>query len=118
MFIEPLTREIGVVTSATADWALSSCVGTFTGIVIAQGLAMAFFGKWVQRVGPRIAGTTGACLYGGGMMLGAFGVYMHSLPLLYLGYGAIAGTGMGLAYLPPLATLINWFPDRRGVCLC
>lgn len=54
-------------------------------------------------------------MYGSGMLLGAAGVYMHQLPLLYLGYGAIAGCGMGIAYLPPVATLIRWFPDRRGL---
>ena len=62
-----------------------------------------------------ILGVTGASLYGTGMLLGAAGVYTHTLPLLYLGYGAIAGCGMGIAYLPPVATLIRWFPDRRGL---
>lgn len=76
---------------------------------------MAFFGKWVDRVGARIAGLTGAMLYGGGMVVGALGVYTHHLPLLYLGYGAIAGCGMGISYLPPVATLVKWFPDRRGL---
>ena len=61
------------------------------------------------------SGVTGATLYGSGMLLGALGVYTHQLPLLYLGYGALAGTGMGIAYLPPVATLIRWFPDRRGL---
>lgn len=26
----------------------------------------------------------------------------------------IGGTGIGLAYLVPIATLVKWFPDRRG----
>ncbi|ETO31524.1 hypothetical protein RFI_05595 [Reticulomyxa filosa] len=115
IFNEPLTREIGVVAPSAQDWVLSDVMGTFMGIIISQGLAMALLGKWVEKVGPRIAGVTGSLLYGGGMMLGALGVLQHSLPLMYCGYGALAGAGMGIAYLPPVATLIRWFPDRRGL---
>jgi OFA family oxalate/formate antiporter-like MFS transporter len=39
--------------------------------------------------------------------------------LLYLSYGLIAGTGLGLGlglgYIVPVATLVKWFPDRRGM---
>jgi len=115
IFNEPLTRELGVVAASAGDWQMAQAVTTFTGIIIAQGTAMALFGKWVDRVGARIAGVTGASLYGFGMLLGAAGVATHQLPLLYLGYGAIAGCGMGIAYLPPVTTLIKWFPERRGL---
>ena len=57
-------------------------------------------------MGPRISGVTGSLLFGGGMMLGGLGVHVHSLPLMYLGYGIVAGCGCGLAYLPPIATLV------------
>jgi len=115
IFNEPLTRELGVVAASSCDWQIAQAVTTFTGIIIAQGVAMALFGKWVDRVGARIAGVTGSLLYGSGMLLGAAGVATHQLPLLYLGYGAIAGCGMGIAYLPPVTTLIKWFPERRGL---
>lgn len=32
-----------------------------------------------------------------------------------LGYGAIAGFGLGFAYIVPIAMLQKWFPDRRGL---
>ncbi|CAN0536930.1 unnamed protein product, partial [Ectocarpus sp. 8 AP-2014] len=38
-----------------------------------------------------------------------------SLPLLYGGYGVLAGTGLGLAYTPPIQTLMGWFPDKRAL---
>eukprot|EP01083_Nonionella_stella_P079684 218742_1 len=115
IFNEPLSRELGVVAASSQDWLLPQVVTTFTTIIISQGLAMFCFGKWVERAGARISGVTGALLYGSGMLLGAAGVYTHQLPLLYTGYGVLAGCGMGLAYLPPVATLIRWFPDRRGL---
>jgi OFA family oxalate/formate antiporter-like MFS transporter len=30
-------------------------------------------------------------------------------------YGVLAGTGLGLGYIVPVATLVKWFPDRRGM---
>jgi OFA family oxalate/formate antiporter-like MFS transporter len=35
--------------------------------------------------------------------------------MLYLTYGVIGGAGLGLGYIVPLATLVRWFPDKRGM---
>jgi len=51
-------------------------------------------------------------LYGGGVLLA--GLSSGSLVLLYLTYGLLGGIGIGLGYIVPIATLIKWFPDRRG----
>ena len=64
------------------------------------------------RSGPRIVALTGGLLYGLGIFLASFAE--GSLVLLYLTYGLIAGAGIGLGYIVPVATLIKWFPDRRG----
>ena len=40
---------------------------------------------------------------------------MHSLVLLYLGYGVIGGIGLGLGYVTPVTTVAKWFPDRKGL---
>ena len=48
-------------------------------------------------------------------MLGAIGVYVHQLWLLWLGSGVIGGIGLGLGYISPVSTLVKWFPDRRGM---
>jgi OFA family oxalate/formate antiporter-like MFS transporter len=34
---------------------------------------------------------------------------------LYLSYGVIGGIGLGFAYIVPVAVLVKWFPDRRGL---
>jgi OFA family oxalate/formate antiporter-like MFS transporter len=65
------------------------------------------------RVGPRTVAITAGVLYGIGVFLASLAG--NSLTLLYLTYGIIAGAGIGLAYIVPIATLIKWFPDRRGV---
>src|SRR6201999_3082974 len=51
----------------------------------------------------------------GGLFLGAIGVYVHQLWLLWLGSGVIGGVGLGLGYISPVSTLVKWFPDRRGM---
>jgi MFS family permease len=34
---------------------------------------------------------------------------------MWLGAGVVGGIGLGLGYISPVSTLINWFPDRRGM---
>jgi MFS family permease len=80
------------------------------------GIAPALVGadnydKW----GPRGAALVGACLWLVGSILAAVGVRQHSLPLLFIGHGVIGGTGLGLAYISPMPTLLRWFADRRAV---
>ena len=68
-----------------------------------------------MKVGARKAMAAASIAFGGGLTLGAAGLYLHSLPLLYLGYGFLGGTGIGLAYTPPVQTLMQWFPDKKGI---
>ena len=35
--------------------------------------------------------------------------------MLYLTYGVLAGIGLGFGYIVPVATLVKWFPDKRGM---
>ena len=69
----------------------------------------------MEEVGPRKAGVISAFCWCGGLVISAFGVYIHQLWLLWLGSGIIGGIGLGLGYISPVSTLIKWFPDRRGL---
>ncbi|SVC37519.1 uncharacterized protein METZ01_LOCUS290373, partial [marine metagenome] len=111
----PLTRVFGVATSSADDWSLGEVVWIFTVAIVFLGLAAAFAGRWLEKVGPRKVGVVAACCWGGGYMVGAAGILTHQLWLLYLGYGVIGGCGLGLGYVSPVSTLIRWFPDRRGM---
>ncbi|WP_156255894.1 OFA family MFS transporter, partial [Sandarakinorhabdus oryzae] len=75
----------------------------------------ATWGGWVERVGPRRAGLVAAACWCGGIAVGAFGVALHMLWLLWLGAGVLGGIGLGIGYITPVSTLIKWFPDRRGL---
>lgn len=111
----PLTQVLGVVGSAGDDWVLSNVVWIFTVAIVFLGLSAAFAGKWLEEVGPRTVGVVAACCWGGGYVVGGLGILTHQLWLVYLGYGAIGGVGLGLGYVSPVSTLIRWFPDRRGM---
>ena len=115
VFNPPLIRELGVVVSAADDWSLSSVVWIFSVAIVALGLAASIAGKWLEEVGPRCVGVTAAFLWGGGFIVGSFGIATHQLWLVYLGYGVFGGCGLGLGYVSPVSTLIRWFPDRRGM---
>ena len=115
IFNPPLMKELGVAASAAGDWTLSSVVWIFSVAIVFLGLAAALAGKWLEDVGPRCVGVTAAFLWGGGFIIGSLGIITHQLWLIYLGYGVIGGCGLGLGYVSPVATLIRWFPDRRGM---
>ena len=89
----PLTHDIGVITQVASDWSLSSVVPVFGTLVFCNGTAGAVLGKWIDKSGPRISYLVGGLMYGGGMCLGSLGVTLHSLPLLYGGFGIIGGLG-------------------------
>ena len=115
IFNPALTKEMGVVTSAAEDWSIRSVVWIFSVAIVFLGLSAAVTGAWLERVGPRLVGVASACLWGVGFIVGGVGVHLHQLWLLYLGYGALGGIGLGMGYVSPVSTLIRWFPDRRGM---
>jgi len=86
---------------------------TFTVSIFVLGVACFFGGLWLNRKGPRVVALTGGFLYGLGVFLASFSA--NKLWWLYLSYGVIGGIGVGFAYIVPIAVLVQWFPDRRGL---
>src|SRR6476661_3139686 len=100
---------------ARFDSSQTAIAWIFSIAIVMLGLSAAMLGTWVERVGPRMAMFTAALCWGGGFLIGAAGIAMDSLPVLYLGYGVIGGIGLGIGYISPVSTLIKWFPDRPGL---
>eukprot|EP00501_MAST-03F_sp_TOSAG23-6_P000087 GSMAST32.ASY1.ANO1.89.1 assembled CDS len=114
---ESLQRELGFVVSSASDWSLYECTMPISLVFAGQGISAALAGKWQIKVGPRVAQATASLCFGGGLCLGALGIYVlhtHQLWLLYLGYGILGGTGVGVAYTPPMQTLMEWYPKNKG----
>ena len=115
VFNLPLTRQLGITRSLPQDWKLTELGWIFTIAMFFLGTSAAVFGKWVQAQGPRKSGLVAALCWGLGFLVGALGIHLHQLWLVYLGYGVLGGCGLGIGYITPVSTLISWFPDRRGM---
>jgi MFS family permease len=100
---------------APTDWTPGQLAVIFSIAIVLLGLSAAVFGKWLERVGPRKAMMASALCFGGGFLISALGVSLHSIWLVYFGYGFVGGIGLGIGYISPVSTLIKWFPDRPGV---
>jgi OFA family oxalate/formate antiporter-like MFS transporter len=105
VFRIPLARQF--------HWTISQVTLTFTIAIFVLGFASFFGGLWLSRVGPRVVAITGGLLYGLGMFLASFS--SQGLWWLYVSYGVIGGVGLGFGYIVPIAVLVKWFPDRRGL---
>ena len=115
VFNLPLTRQLGVTRATAGDWKLTQLGWIFTIAIFVLGASAAIFGKWVQSAGPRKSGVVAALCWSAGFLVGAGGIALHQLWLVYLGYGVLGGCGLGIGYITPVSTLIAWFPDRRGM---
>jgi MFS family permease len=115
VFNLPMTKILGITKSAPDDWKLTDLGWIFSIAIFALGASAAVLGRWVEEGGPRRAMFTAALCFSSGFILSAIGVYVHNLWLIYIGYGAIGGTGLGIGYISPVSTLIKWFPDRPGM---
>ena len=70
-------------------------------------------GRWQKKVGPRVVALTGGVVMGLGYVLA--GIAGNSFVGILLGVGLLGGAGIGLAYVCPIAALVKWFPDKKGL---
>jgi len=94
-------------------WSSPQVTLTFTISIFVLGVSAFFGGLWNNRVGPRTVALTGGFLYGLGVFLASYSA--DKLWWLYMSYGLIGGIGLGFGYIIPVAVLVKWFPDRRGL---
>src|SRR6267378_8106097 len=104
VFRIPLTQSYG--------WSVSQVTVAFELSILVLGFAAFAGGLWMRHAGPRPVAILAAVLYGLGTALAGMS---HTLPMLYITYGVIGGAGLGLGYIVPIATLVRWFPDKRGM---
>jgi MFS family permease len=115
VFNLPMSKLIGIAKSAPDDWKLTDLGWIFSIAIFFLGASAAVFGRWVEEGGPRRAMFAAALCFGGGFLVSAVGIWLHQLWIVYLGYGVLGGTGLGLGYISPVSTLMKWFPDRPGM---
>ena len=105
VFRIPLTKAFG--------WTISQVTFTFTLAILMLGFAAFVGGLWMRKSGPRRVAIAAGIFYGGGVFLASLSA--GHLYWLYFSYGFLGGIGLGLGYIVPVATLVKWFPDKRGM---
>lgn len=108
VFVKPLEAEFAWERSTT-QWAFSLALVSFALVMVPAG--------WLQdRYGPRKVASIGGILLGASFLLGAILLSTFRQPwALYLTYGLIGGAGIGFGYVCPIAALVKWFPDKKGL---
>jgi OFA family oxalate/formate antiporter-like MFS transporter len=73
-------------------------------------LIMVPAGRMQDKIGPRIVATLGGLLVGVGMVLASF----TTSPMGYmLGFGLLAGAGIGFGYASATPPAVKWFPAAK-----
>lgn len=76
-------------------------------------IGMIIAGRIQDRIGPRNVAMAGGLMLALGAAL--TGVVGDTVIGVVLTYGVLGGLGVGFAYVTPVATLVKWFPDKRGL---
>jgi len=105
VFRIPLTKQYG--------YTVSQVTLVFEIAILTLGFASFAGGLWMKKAGPRVVGIVAGICYGLGTILA--GQCAGNLLLFTLAYGLLGAIGLGLGYIIPVATLIKWFPDKRGM---
>lgn len=103
VFSEPMTTLHGW---SSADYNLAYSLYTliFAIVAIFAGMITDKFGvKWLMYVGGLLFGL-------GWFLTGS----VTTIPMLYLTFSLIAGSGAGMMYNSALVTAMRWFPDKGG----
>uniref|UniRef100_A0A7S1VCL0 Major facilitator superfamily (MFS) profile domain-containing protein n=1 Tax=Sexangularia sp. CB-2014 TaxID=1486929 RepID=A0A7S1VCL0_9EUKA len=105
-FFQPL-RDAFDASSGAVGLVAGLHTGIFTG-------SSSITGKFVDSTSPTISATLGAILYAGGCIMAS---QADSLTALAVWYGAVAGFGGSLAFIPAIVSVSIFPPARRGTAL-
>jgi MFS transporter, OFA family, oxalate/formate antiporter len=105
VFRGPLTQAYG--------WSNAQTIAPYSYVLLMLALGMIVGGFWQDRSGPRRRHGRRIAAWRG---MGALRRHRRQAPGdLVLSYGVLVGLGTGFAYVTPIATLLKWFPDKRGM---
>jgi MFS family permease len=104
VFFKPMLNEFG--------WTRASTSGPFSVSLILGGLFSILAGRLSDKFGPRIVVTFGGIVLSAGVLLMS---QINNLWQLYLTFGVLVAVGSSAMYVPLVAMLSRWFPNRRGL---
>lgn len=105
VFVKPL-RDLTDLSQGSAQLPFSVFYFAFPATMILSG-------TFLRLLGPRGCAMLGGALFGGGWLVASLGAYHFAFTVL--GIGVLAGVGVGLAYVVPIAVCVQWFPEQKGL---
>lgn len=94
-------------------WTNSDASLPYTAAILVWAIALLFAGRMQDKIGPRKVVTMGVIFTGVGLILSGF---IHSVPLLMLTFGVLAGAGIGFAYSSVTPPALKWFhASKKGM---
>ena len=106
-FQTPITELVG--------WSNTQVAWAFSLSIFMLGVMAAWGGAKIDKYGPRKLAITGGVMYALGYIISAYALSSDTLWLLYLAFGILGGSGLGLAYVTPVATVSKWFTKNQGL---
>ena len=94
-------------------WSVTETQIVFSAALATFALVMVVAGKWQDKLGPRKVALVGAVVLGLGYILSSF--MPGNFFWVVLTLGIIAGAGIGIGYVCPIAAIGKWFPDKLGL---
>jgi len=112
MFSKQLTEPIA---NGGYGWSRTTATLPYTIAIACFALIMIPAGRLQDRLGPRLVATAGAVLCGLGLIVSSLGRADMIWPLI-VGFGILAGTGIGLGYAAATPAAIKWFgAEKKGL---
>lgn len=106
-FQTPITELVG--------WSNTQVAWAFSLSIFMLGVMAAWGGTQIDKYGPRKLAVIGGVMYALGYIISAYALSSGTLWLLYLAFGILGGSGLGLAYVTPVAAVSKWFTEKQGL---
>lgn len=96
-------------------WSRTSATMPYTLAIAVFAAMMVPAGRLQDRFGPRVVATAGALLCSVGLLVSSFGTPDFYAPI-YIGFGLLSGSGIGLGYAAATPAALKAFPpEKKGL---
>ncbi|MBF0525063.1 MAG: OFA family MFS transporter [Deltaproteobacteria bacterium] len=96
--------------AAWTSWTMASANDPYVVCCLIFAVAMIIAGKMQDKLGPRLTASIGGLLVGIGFVVIS---QSTSYAIWVLGFGVLAGTGIGFGYASATPPAVKWFPKAR-----
>lgn len=97
-----------------AYWTNTQTQAVFSAGLALFAIVMVIAGRLMPKFGPKKIAMSGGIVLGIGYLLAGLFGGTNFLSIFFF-VGIIGGSGIGLAYVVPIAVGMRWFPDKKGL---